>query len=1314
MTALQLDEEQLFKQAMQISSPRERASFLQQACPGDEALRERVAALLDAAGESSSFLEKSPLDGSPLVSSPHDDRVIRQAATRADPVISERPGMRIGSYKLLEQIGEGGFGVVFVAEQQQPIRRLVALKVLKPGMESRQVIARFEAERQALAMMDHPHIAQVWDAGTTEHGRPYFVMELVRGIPITQFCDQRRLSPRQRLELFVPVCQAIQHAHQKGIIHRDIKPSNVLVALYDDRPSPKVIDFGIAKAAGLALTDMTLVTKFGALVGTLEYMSPEQASLNQLDVDTRSDVYSLGVLLYELLTGVTPLGREPFERGAILEALRIVREVETPVPSVRLSTESALPSIAANRGMAPEKLPLMIRGELDWVLLKALEKDRSRRYETASAMARDIERYLADELVEARPPSTAYRVRKFIHQHRRAAASALFAAICLILGTTFSVGQAVRATRAETEAKAQAHHAAFAQMSTLVEQTRAVEAMQVAMAEGEEAKLQRAEAERQRIVAQNETAKARYHLVSSQLLLGRIAQSEGDIAGALTWFLQSYLNAMPDDPRRVSARNLLGAWENPLRQTLVHDRGVHTLAVSAEGKRLLAGYFNSRAQLWDLGTGLPLGDPLPHAGDIVSAQFHSQGDWVLIGDWEGAKVWDLATGKLKYPALEHEVREDTVVGPVLSPDGRTIVTRAPLTSLRLWDAETGQPRGEPLSLDKLIDRIYFSRDSKWVVAWGEESARVWNVEKALPLGGRFDDVADVAFHPEGRVMSTVLNEKSIQLTELETGKLLAELTHDQPVLGITFDKEGRRLAARDRENVIVWTDVMSDQRVRRVFPHGRNLFSATFSPSPTGELLAASPGLVRVWKEKSELPAWERSTPITLGQRSLFWKSATWAPDGLSVLIMTQNGTAELLSVEKGISLIKDVNVLSARFSADGQSVYFGKSDGLVRDYVVKTKDHRRLPRAPLPADLGRIETVAVSPDGKLVFVAGDKGARLLQANSWTPVGELLADIGMVRQAAFSSDSRTLAISSLYSEKGGKSPRSERLTFWNTMNAERLGAPMPIATNSVTLAFEVGDKNVLVGRSLISLQNRTPYQYVAEDLPAGQRAIMELLGSVNSPTPLLWNHERNLPTTVAVTAVAPSQALLSPDGSHLLIVSADGQAQVFNAATGKPSGPTFQPHGTATERSRDGRFTLFGDLSTLRLWDAWTGRPCGEALQKEQALASATFGRDGSIVATRWRFESHLWDSATGLMLGPPMQLSSNQIAKPVFSADGRQLFIPSGGLEVWQIPAALADAPERVRLAIEVRTGLEVSDQSSLQRISRAAWLERKKKLNP
>src|SRR5207237_410274 len=317
-----------------------------------------------------------------------------------------------GPYKRLELIGDGGMGTVWMAQQTAPVKRLIALKLIKAGMDSKQVLARFEAERQALALMDHANIARVLDAGTTSAGRPYFVMDLVKGIPITTYGDEHRLTLRQRLELFIPVCQAVQHAHHKGIVHRDLKPSNVLVALYDGRPVPKVIDFGVAKAAGPKLTERTLFTEFGHVVGTLEYMSPEQSELNQLDIDTRSDVYSLGVLLYELLTGTTPLDRGRLREAGMLEVLRRIREEEPPTPSTRLSTTAELPAIAANCGLEPRKLSGLVRGELDWIVMKCLEKERGRRYETANALALDVQRYLADEPVAAGPPGAGAAPRR--------------------------------------------------------------------------------------------------------------------------------------------------------------------------------------------------------------------------------------------------------------------------------------------------------------------------------------------------------------------------------------------------------------------------------------------------------------------------------------------------------------------------------------------------------------------------------------------------------------------------------------------------------------------------------------------------------------------------------------------------------------------------------------------------------------------------------------------------------------------------------------------------------------------------------------
>src|SRR5438874_9528737 len=330
------------------------------------------------------------------------------------PPSSECVGTTVGPYKLLEQIGGVGMGIVYMAEQLRPVRRKVALKIIKPGMDSGQVIARFEAERQALTMMEHPNIAKVLDAGTTDAGRPYFVMELVKGIPITDYCDQARLTTRQRLELFMQVCQAVQHAHLKGVIRRDLKPSNVLVTLHDDKPVPKVIDFGIAKAAGQILTDKTLFTNYAQMLGTPLYMSPEQAQISGMDVDTRSDVYILGVLLYELLTGTTPFDQRRLREAAYDEMRRIIREEDPPKPSTRLSTVGEkITSISAHRHTDPKRLGQLVRGELDWIVMKALEKERARRYESANGLARDVERHLKDEAVQACPPTPWYRFRKF-------------------------------------------------------------------------------------------------------------------------------------------------------------------------------------------------------------------------------------------------------------------------------------------------------------------------------------------------------------------------------------------------------------------------------------------------------------------------------------------------------------------------------------------------------------------------------------------------------------------------------------------------------------------------------------------------------------------------------------------------------------------------------------------------------------------------------------------------------------------------------------------------------------------------------------
>jgi len=467
--------EELLLAALEKGTPEERAAYLDDACRDKPELRQKVENLLAV----------KPGENAHTVDSTREHVQVPTAMI----------GSRIGPYKLLQRLGEGGMGTVYLAEQEHPVKRRVALKIIKTGMDSDQVTARFEQERQALAVMDHPNIAKVLDAGATEAGRPFFVMELVKGIPITRFCDQEHLTPQQRLELFVPVCQAVQHAHQKGIIHRDLKPSNVLIALYDGKAVPKVIDFGVAKATYQKLTERTMFTEVGSIVGTLEYMAPEQAELNNLDIDTRADIYSLGVLMYELLTGSPPFTAKQLRGAAFTEMLRMIREVEPPKPSTRLSSSDELPSIAANRKLEPRRLTSLVTGELDWIVMKALEKDRGRRYETANGLAMDIERYLADEPVLASPPSAVYRMKKFVRRNKGPVAAAVGLLLALsagVVGTSIGLVRAEKAWQAESK---QRQIAQTKEKEAVAEKAKALKAAEQERLAKEEVKAQKAEVE---------------------------------------------------------------------------------------------------------------------------------------------------------------------------------------------------------------------------------------------------------------------------------------------------------------------------------------------------------------------------------------------------------------------------------------------------------------------------------------------------------------------------------------------------------------------------------------------------------------------------------------------------------------------------------------------------------------------------------------------------------------------------------------------------------------------------------------------------
>jgi serine/threonine protein kinase/tetratricopeptide (TPR) repeat protein len=721
----------------------QRDAYLGQVCAGDADLRRNVDVMLKAhaAGE-------GPLDRGPL----------REERTGAYEPGPEGASTVIGPYKLLQQLGEGGMGTVFMAEQTQPVHRKVALKVIKPGMDSRQVVARFEAERQALAMMDHVNIARVFDGGTTENGRPYFVMELVHGIPITKYCDDNHLPPRERLELFVAVCEAIQHAHQKGIIHRDIKPSNVMVTLYDGKPVPKVIDFGVAKATEQKLTERTLFTQYGTMVGTLEYMSPEQAEMSALGVDTRSDIYSLGVLLYELLTGSTPLTHKRMKEAAYAEILRMIKEEEPPKPSTRLSDSGeALASISANRHTEPAKLTKLVRGELDWIVMKCLEKDRNRRYETASGFAADVQRYLSDEPVQACPPSAGYRFKKFMRRNKGPLTAAAVVFLVMFGGIVATTWMMLWARNAEGRARA--------------EEAKAV-------IERDEKEKARAAEERHRNEAADLAVRWLLHKADEN------DQRMGSVA-----FLAQALQILPQNRPELElyirrALTLRGRWQAFGHFSSPPNRiEGEVLAVSPDGKQLVVSDLDHSAlRLMPANGGefRPLEIP-PMAGKVKLGgrvfRFSPDGRFIVattqLEKSTPTYLWKTCDGRIvgKVPVEEEpELLE-------FSSDGKQFATRAvagfdlmiPLT-IPIFHTESLQPITTVRSPSP-VETIRFHSDGRslWTVEFNG-TVRRWCTEDGTQIGMPWVFPADtkVAMSRDGRIAMVAAPNLEVRVFDVES------------------------------------------------------------------------------------------------------------------------------------------------------------------------------------------------------------------------------------------------------------------------------------------------------------------------------------------------------------------------------------------------------------------------------------------------------------------------------------------------------------------------------------------------------------------